>query len=405
MNKVRLLILGLVFTYAVLTALAFRFFPEKPWEEALFFVLLGALFSRLGIPLRFGRLTMGFVAHLAASLTLPPGQAALVGAMGYLGPWDPWKEAFNRSQLGLGALVASLVAHEFNLVAGGMAYFLVNLGALMLLGAFLGKSPQRLWSENFRGFLPSYLGLFPVSVLMSALFQNPLVFPWGALDTLLAAFPVIYVYLLWRYQVHLTEALNNIVETSVRYLEAKDPYTAYHSDRVAAIARDIALQMGLPPDQVHLVETGARLHDIGKLKVPENILKKEGGLSKEEWNDIAKHPEYGFQLLKPLEPLLGEVFPVILHHHERWDGQGYPKRLSGYEIPLLARIVAVADAYEAMTSDRPYRRAKNPEEALREIQDLAGIQFDPRVVEAFTSAWKANPPWRDKREFIKNTVF
>jgi HD-GYP domain-containing protein (c-di-GMP phosphodiesterase class II) len=187
--------------------------------------------------------------------------------------------------------------------------------------------------------------------------------------------------------------VSKVVETLTRCLEAKDPYTAFHSDRVAAIARDIALEMGLSSD-----------HDIGKLKVPETLLRKEGRLSQEEWLNITKHPEYGVRLLKPLEPFLGEVFPIVLHHHERWDGRGYPHKKAGYEIPLLARIVAVADAYEAMTSDRPYRRAKRPEEALREIQDLAGIQFDPRVVEAFTQAWRKNPPWQSRSEYVKSTI-
>jgi len=408
MNKVRALIFTLAFVYVGLAGFALYHFPDrKPWEAVLFFTLLGLLFSRLEVPLRFGRLTMSFVAHLAASLALPPGQAALVGALGYLGPRpvDPWKETFNRAQLGLSALLASLGNYLLNPLAGGLAYFLVNLGAITLLGTSLGRTPKTLWVDNFRNFLPSYLGLFPVSVLMAALYRNPIVFPWGAADALLAAFSVVYVYVLWRYQIRLAEAINNIVEASVRYLEAKDSYTAFHSDRVAAIARDIALEMGLSPDQVRTVQTGAKLHDIGKLKVPEAILRKEGGLSQEEWLSIAKHPEYGVALLRPLEPFLGEVFPIVLHHHERWDGRGYPHKKAGYEIPLLARIVALADAYEAMTSDRPYRRAKRPEEALREIQDLAGVQFDPRVVEAFTRAWRKNPPWRDKTEYVKNTIF
>ena len=251
MNKVRVLIFTLAFVYVSLTGFALYHFPnQRPWEAVLFFTLLGLLFSRLEVPLRFGRLTMSFVAHIAASLGLPPGQAALVGALGYLGPRpvDPWKEAFNRAQLGLSALLASLGTYLFNPLVGGFAYFLVNLGAITLLGALLGRPPRQLWAENFRNFLPSYLGLFPVSVLMAALYQNPLVFPWGAVDTLLAAFPVIYVYVLWRHQLRLAEAINNIVEASVRYLEAKDSYTAFHSDRVAAIARDIALEMGLSPD-------------------------------------------------------------------------------------------------------------------------------------------------------------
>jgi len=191
----------------------------------------------------------------------------------------------------------------------------------------------------------------------------------------------------------------------MRCLEAKDPYTAFHAERVAAIARDIALKMGLPPEQVNAVQTGAWLHDLGKLKIPEVILTKEGKLSPEEWAIITKHPEYGVELLQPLEPLLGQVFPVILHHHERWDGRGYPEQKAGCEIPLLARIVALADAYEAMTSERPYRAAKDPEEALGEVQSLAGTQFDPQVVEAFTLAWRENPPWRNKTEYSRNTIF
>lgn len=198
--------------------------------------------------------------------------------------------------------------------------------------------------------------------------------------------------------------VSRIVETLMRCLEARDPCTAFHSERVAAIARDIALKMGLPPEQVNAVQTGAWLHDLGKLKVPESVLRKEGKLSPEEWAVITKHPEYGVELLQPLEPLLGQVFPIVLYHHERWDGRGYPQQRAGYEIPLFARIVAVADAYEAMTSYRPYRAAKGPEEALGEIQSLAGVQFDPQVVEAFTQVWRENPLWRDQTEY-SNTIF
>lgn len=375
-------------------------------EGVFFFALLGLLLSRMSVPLQLGRLTMGFVAHIAAGLALPPGSAGLVGALGYLGTgrFNPWKETFNRAQLGLSALLASTAAHSMGPLVGGVVYFLTNLGALFLLGVALGRSPRTLWTENFRAFVPSYVGLFPVSLVGSALYRHPVVTSWGALDTLVAVFPVVYVYFLWRYQLRLSTAVRNIVETSVRYLEAKDAYTAYHSQRVAAIAKDIAQEMGLSPDLVRTVELGARLHDIGKLKIPEVVLRKETRLSSEEWGKITKHPRYGVELLKPLESLLGEVFPVILHHHERWDGQGYPEKKAGHEIPITARIVAVADAYEAMTSERPYRAPKRPEDALREIQDLAGTQFDPRVVEAFTRAWEKDPPWKKKEEFVRMTL-
>ncbi len=402
--QTKLIVLSLLALYLGLLFGEIRTFRAD--QGLAFFALLGAVFSRLGIPLQFGRLTMGFVAHIAAALALPPATAGAVGALGYLGTggFNPWKEAFNRAQLGLAAFLASTANQVAGPLAGGAVYFLTNLGALTLLGVALGKPPAVLWSENFRAFLPSYLGLFPVSLTVSALYRHPLVTPWGGADALIALFPVVYVYFLWVHQVRLVNAVRNIVEASVRYLEAKDPYTAYHSERVAAIARDIALEMGLPPDQVRTVELGARLHDIGKVKVPDPVLKKERGLSKEEWDTIAKHPLYGVELLRPLESFLGEVFPVVLYHHERWDGRGYPEGKAGYEIPLTARIVAVADAYEAMTSDRPYRRAKSPEEALKEIQDFAGTQFDPRVVEAFIRVWEKNPVWKKKNEYLKTTL-
>lgn len=404
-TRVRLTVLGFSTLYATLLWVAGKD-GLRVDQGLLFFTLLGLALSKMSVPLQFGRLTMGFVGHIAAALTLPPTSAGLVGALGYLpnGTFHLWREAFNRAQLGLAALLASLTAQNAGALAGAAVYFLTNLGALTLLGVALGKPPATLWNENFRAFLPSYLGLFPVSLTVSALYRHPLVTPWGGADALIALFPVVYVYFLWVHQVRLMEAVRDIVETSVRYLEAKDPYTAYHSERVAAIARDIALEMGLPPDRVRVVELGSRLHDIGKAKIPDIVLKKENRLSREEWETIVQHPKYGVELLKPLESLLGEIFPIVLYHHERWDGRGYPEGKAGYEIPLTARIVAVADAYEAMTSDRPYRRAKLPEEALKEIQDLAGTQFDPRVVEAFTRAWQRNPAWKTKSEYLKTTL-
>lgn len=217
---------------------------------------------------------------------------------------------------------------------------------------------------------------------------------------MLMVLPVVYAWRMWLYQVRLTEAVDAMVLGMVRALEARDPYTAFHSERVAAIATDVGREMGLEERELELLERGARLHDIGKVGVPDRILRKEQTLSEEEWAWMRRHPELGEMLLRPLVHYLGNVIPVVLYHRERFDGRGYPQGLSGNEIPLLARIVAVADAYEAMTSDRPYRRAKKPEKAMRELLDLAGWQFDPRVVEAFARAWARNPDWRERKRYL-----
>jgi putative nucleotidyltransferase with HDIG domain len=164
----------------------------------------------------------------------------------------------------------------------------------------------------------------------------------------------------------------------------KDGYTTEHATEVARLSSLVGKDLGLDEEALEWLMHGALLHDLGKLGVAEEILKKPGALlTVEEWAAIERHPRIGARMIEPLEPLLGAV-PVVRHHHERPDGTGYPDGLEGEEIPLAARIVAVADAYDVMLRGRPYRPKKNsPAEALRELSDGAGRQFDARVVEAF----------------------
>lgn len=170
----------------------------------------------------------------------------------------------------------------------------------------------------------------------------------------------------------------------VTALEAKDPYTRGHTDRVTEYALAIHREAG-GVDQESL-RIGAQLHDIGKIGVRSDVLLKDGPLTEVERADINRHPDIGVEILAPL--LEDDVaLDVVHHHHERWDGAGYPDGLAGTEIPLGARIVAVADAYDAMTTIRPYRPARSPAEAVQELEDEAGRQFDPDVVIAATRAF------------------
>ena len=162
-------------------------------------------------------------------------------------------------------------------------------------------------------------------------------------------------------------------------IEAKDPYTRGHSERVGAWSRRIAARMGLPPADVETIGQAGLLHDIGKIGVPEPILRKRGALDESEWLVMRRHPVTGAQIVAPFEHLAGAAV-VIRHHHERRDGSGYPDGLAGETIPIGARIVAVADVFDALTSDRPYRAALPREVALEHLVSEAGSRLDPQVV-------------------------
>ena len=172
------------------------------------------------------------------------------------------------------------------------------------------------------------------------------------------------------------------MEALARAIDARDPSTFGHSERVAAISVQIADEMGVSGADREALRRGALLHDIGKIGIEDRVLRKPGPLSAEEASDMQEHPRIGHEMLKGLR-FLEPSLPGVLHHHERWDGGGYPVGLSGPQIPLAVRILTVADVFDAMTSDRPYRAELSVEAATRAIRHDAGIRFDPEVVSAF----------------------
>jgi putative nucleotidyltransferase with HDIG domain len=165
-------------------------------------------------------------------------------------------------------------------------------------------------------------------------------------------------------------------------LEAKDAYTRGHSERVGHWSRELAVVLGLAPSDSEMVAQAGLLHDIGKIGVPETVLGKRGPLDAHEWELMRRHPLIGAQIVAPFE-FLAVGAQAIRHHHERWDGSGYPDGLAGDAIPLSARIIAVADVYDALTSARPYREALPPEHAVAHLVTAAGRSLDERVVAAF----------------------
>ena len=167
-----------------------------------------------------------------------------------------------------------------------------------------------------------------------------------------------------------------------RTVDAKSPWTAGHSQRVTDIASAIARTMGFSPSDLDRLARGSLLHDIGKIAVPSSILNKPGKLTPEEFTVMQQHPVVGARILEPI-PDYDRLIPVVLQHHERFDGRGYPAGLSGEMISLDARIVAVADVFDALTSERPYRKALDEDAAMRIIVNGRASEFDPAVVDAF----------------------
>jgi putative nucleotidyltransferase with HDIG domain len=188
----------------------------------------------------------------------------------------------------------------------------------------------------------------------------------------------------------LEESSLEAIESLNATVEAKDPYTAGHSLRVQKIAVAIGEELELPKDRLDPLRLGALFHDIGKLAVPDAVLMKPARLSNDEYEQIKCHSEDGARIVGKFGPLRATV-PIIQHHHERWDGTGYPERLAAGEIPLEAAIVGLADAWDAMTTDRPYSRALTLEEAFTEVREGRGTQFAPQVVDAFFAAQRRRP--------------
>lgn len=218
--------------------------------------------------------------------------------------------------------------------------------------------------------------LAPLSLLMVILYNREM---WSVvliLPPLALAHNGFENYLKLRKQTRAT------IEFLADVVDKRDPYTASHSFRVANYALKIGQELGLQYEQVERLVMAGRVHDLGKVGISDYILQKDKKLTELEYKEMKTHPEIGYQILSPLE-MYKDVLNIVLYHHERADGKGYPRSLYGKNIPLSAKIISVADSYDAMTTDRPYRKAMKEEEAIKELLNNKGTQFDADVVDAF----------------------
>uniref|UniRef100_A0A7C4X8L1 HD domain-containing protein n=1 Tax=candidate division WOR-3 bacterium TaxID=2052148 RepID=A0A7C4X8L1_UNCW3 len=184
----------------------------------------------------------------------------------------------------------------------------------------------------------------------------------------------------------LDELFLSSIRAIVEAIDAKDPYTKGHSARVVEYSLLIGNELKLTKEELKNLEISAILHDVGKIGIPDSILSKPGKLTDEEFEYMKRHPELGAEIIQPIEELK-KLAPNILHHHERYDGKGYPAGLKGKKIPLFARIIAIADSFDAITSERPYRSRREPITALHEMDINKGTQFDPKLVKTFIKVY------------------
>jgi putative nucleotidyltransferase with HDIG domain len=340
---------------------------------------------------------------LAAAFLLPPPAAALVALPGaLLSPVERRPRALRRiwraAQLAVSVWAAARVHgalggraavtsadFPYALVPAGVAVLVFCLVLSVLDGGILALAERIPVRRAWRGlFLRS---LAPVAVhglaglMMAVLWRSP----YGPVAALLVLLPMCVSWWVFA-QYHRERAAHQAtIRALVQAVDIKDEYTRGHSERVGQASMMIARELGMDDARIEVLRFAGILHDVGKLGVPTRLLRKDGPLTPEERRIIELHPEYGHEMVRGIS-FLGEARAAVLHHHERLDGSGYPYGLVGGQIPESARVVAVADAFDAMTSTRSYRRARPVGAALEELERCAGSQFDPRMVTALVRA-------------------
>ncbi|HSS94041.1 MAG TPA: HD-GYP domain-containing protein [Candidatus Dormibacteraeota bacterium] len=362
--------------------------------------------------------------HIAAVFLFPPAEAvALIAASGLLGEGfmcirrnpdtgkprrSPIDLVFNTSQLmiagGFSAITfRALGASLPGVVLAAADMYLVST-ALVAVAAGLQtrRNPMEIWAEVAGADFKQTAALYVAGYLLAVLSIGR---PWLALVMMV---PVAAIQIALTRSVQLAEQTVAAVEAMADVVDRRDPYTFQHSQSVAGHAARTARQLQLPDREVELIRIAARVHDLGKIAIPDEVLHKQGRLSEAEFELMKKHPQTGADILAKF-PQYKRGRELVLAHHERIDGLGYPRGLAGAAIALGARIIAVADSWDAMTSDRPYRRALDPEVALGELMRGRGTQWDPDVIDAFAAtlpgavAADARPAlWAEVRPLLRS---
>jgi diguanylate cyclase (GGDEF)-like protein len=387
---------------------------EQPWWSLLFFGALTALVFQFAIDnLGRGKITVAAVPILAATFLYQEAgilvtvlAVTLTQAFKSRGPLYHW--LFN---FGTGVLACLGASATFRLfvgdvlpgmalervvppaIAAGLVYHGINQVLICVIrGQLESRQPRAIWQAEYGWLWPHYMILSALGIVLALSYLNS-----DAFGVLLLMAPVGMMQLVFKQYMDRTKAhvkelqsmneqLSGSYEATLqaltRALDTRDEETEEHSQRVKSYSQLIAQRLQLSVQEIEDIGRGALLHDIGKIGVPDAVLLKPGQLTEDERLLMRKHPEIGYRMIAHI-PFLAKAAQVVLHHHESYDGSGYPSGLAGVNIPLGARIFAVADAFDALTSDRPYRKALRIDLALDEIARCRGTQFDPQIVDVF----------------------
>jgi HD-GYP domain-containing protein (c-di-GMP phosphodiesterase class II) len=389
--------------------------PFPGWWPFLTFLFVSTLLESMQSRLRVAaKGSTSFISHLASVLLFGAWWATLIAAVSSL--LDEFqrrnptiKVLFNTAQRALAVSVAAAVYHA---LGGGLppsylsssarlaseavqrdlglyfvfstVYFLVNAAAVSAAVALSsGRTYREVWNLNTRGVLVYDLSASVVGILVAWVYvRSEHWLGFGSIGLLGVIIPVIAVRHVYGLYHQLEDSGQELLQVMVKAIEARDPYTSGHSVRVSEMSRALAVELGLPARMIEEVETAALLHDVGKIHEEfAPLLRKEGRLTNEETALMQTHSAKSADLVGIISKFHGFIQNSVRHHHERWDGLGYPDGVLGKQIPLGARIILIADTIDAMTTDRPYRKRLPVDTVIDELQKCKGTQFDPELID------------------------
>jgi HD-GYP domain-containing protein (c-di-GMP phosphodiesterase class II) len=394
--------------------------PFPGWWPLATFLLVAILLDSLNTQLRVtAKGSTSFIMHMAGALLFGGWWGAVIAGtstlFGEFGRGSPTiKLLFNTSQRTLAVSLAAITYHGLGgqlpptylgssvllasqsvqrdlglFVVFAFVYFSINTVAVTTAVALSsGRAFREVWNLNTRGVLiyditASFIGIFVAWLYV----RFDVWIGFGSLGLIGVIVPVVAVRHVYGLYHQLEDSGQELLQVMVKAIEARDPYTSGHSVRVSEMSRAVAVELGLPARAIEEVETAALLHDVGKIHEEfAPLLRKEGRLTDEETALMQTHSEKSAALVGIISKFRGFIQNSVKHHHERWDGQGYPDGVSGKHIPLGARIILIADTIDAMTTDRPYRKRLAVDVVIAELQKCKGTQFDPQLVDVVVAS-------------------
>ncbi|HHY80894.1 MAG TPA: HD-GYP domain-containing protein [Thermoanaerobacter sp.] len=357
--------------------------------------------------------SVAFAVDLMALLIFGPYEGALIAGIGtafqiskyadgrvrHIFNFPYYKTLFNIAQIALSVGIAGLIyeytggipanyiypQHLLSAILAAIVYYLLNTSIVAILLSFLMNKPlMYVLSKEIKWAIPNFLFLAFLGIVMSEAFIRI-----GYVSLILLFIPLFMIRYMFKLYMDSKQSYYDTINVLVKALDAKDKYTAGHSKNVEKIAALLCREFGFSESHTEMVRIASLLHDIGKIGVKEEVLNKPGKLTDEELSIIKEHPQKGYEILRDV-PALKEASLWVKYHHEWYDGSGYPDGIKGDEIPLEAQILSLADVFDALVSDRPYRKAFSQEEAYKIILEHEGTQFSPKIINAFKKAFEKN---------------